>query len=165
MQSVQKESKMLRVTGVICFIMVFTISGFAQTKPASRNEIQQTIKTINQFIEEGKENIVEIYNSAIEIEKRATNHYLANIIAKKIISASGISEKEFGLLRNNYSFSEIAIAWALSKIGKISIKKVFEEIKISTLEEVLEEYACGCEYVSSKIFELNPEKKPNSYKD
>lgn len=139
-------------------VLTFVISGFAQTKPASRNEIQQTLKTIDRLIEEGKENIVEIYNSAIEIEKRATNPYLANVIAKKVIGSSGISEKEFSLLRNNYSFSEIAIVWAISKMGKISLKKVFEEIKTSTLEQVLEKYACGCEYVSSEILKLNPKK-------
>ncbi len=151
---------MFRTWLVIGLVLIFAVSGFAaQIKPATKEEIQQTISTINQYIDSGRENIVEIYSNAIEIEKRAVNPYLAEVIAKKILSSSKISEKEFNLMRKSHSFSEISIAWAISQIGKVPIKKVLEEIENSTLEDVLEKYACGCQYISAKILELNPEKK------
>jgi len=148
---------MVRTSVVIGLVLIFAVSGFAaQINPATKEEIQQTISIINQYIDSGMENIVEIYNNAIQIEKRAVNPYLAEVIAKKISSSSKISEKEFNLLRKNHSFSEISIAWAINQVGKVPIKKVLEEIKSSTLEDVLEKYACGCQYISSKILELNP---------
>ncbi len=150
---------MFRSAAVMAFVLVFVVSAFAQIKPATRDEIQQTIKTIDRFIDAGKEKIIEIYSYAIEIEKRATTPYLADVIAKKIMVSSKIPERELDTLRNDHSFSEIVIAWAVSQFSKIPLGKVFEEIEKSDVEQVLEKYACDYEYICSKILELRPGSK------
>jgi len=97
-----------------------------------------------------------VYTAALEIQKRATTPYQAQVIAKKIISTSKISPADFEQLRKNYNFAEISIIWAVSQTGKIPLKKLLAELKNSGIEKIMDSYGTECEFMISEIGKLNP---------
>ncbi|MGB9643068.1 MAG: hypothetical protein ACP5JO_06350 [Candidatus Ratteibacteria bacterium] len=143
---------------LLCSICLLISLSFAGINPTIKEEISSTFQTIDKLIEQGKENILHVYTAALEIQKRATTQYQAQVIAKKIISTSRISSADFEQLRKNYNFAEISIIWAVSQTGKIPLMKLLDELKNSSIEKIMDRYGLECEYMISEIGKLNPQK-------
>jgi len=136
-------------------LLPFVSLVFAGIHPTTKEEVVSSFKTIDQLIDEGKENVLHVYAAALEIQKRAVTQYQADSIAKKIISTSRISEKDFEQLREHYNFAEISIVWAVSQISKVPLKQLFSEVENASIEKIMDKYGAECEYIISEIGKLN----------
>jgi hypothetical protein len=153
-----QEGIMKRIVLVSGILLLFSYYGICEIKPSTKNDIISSFKNIDKLTEQGKENLVNIYISAIEIEKRATNPYLAKEIAKKIIDTSKISEKDFNVIRSKNGFSEISIAWAISRLTKIPLTTIVSELNEYGVDYIVDKYGPECEHIASEILKLNPKK-------
>ncbi|MCM8772744.1 MAG: hypothetical protein NC926_06975 [Candidatus Omnitrophica bacterium] len=127
-----------------------------ETKKATYEEVKKSIELIEKFIKEGKEELIPVFNEAIEIEKRATTPYLADKIKKKICKTTKIKEEVFEIYRNKFSFFDIAIAWAINCVKGVPIEKVLEEREIKEWDEIIKN---DYKVIAEKIKELNPKLK------
>lgn len=144
---------------LIMLFLGFCCLIYAEIKKATYDEVKNSIKLIEKTVKEGKEEFLEIYSEAIEIEKRATTPYLAEIIKNKICKTGKISEKEFEKLREKYSFFDISIGWAINQTVDVPLTEILEEKETKTWEEIFKNYLCGensPDKVVLKIKELNP---------
>lgn len=142
--------------GLICLL-------YAEVKKATYDEVKNSIKIIEEAVKDGKEDLVEIYSEASEIEKRATTPYLAEVIKNKICKTSKITEKQFNKLREKHSFFDISIGWAISQIIGTPLTKILEEKQKKTWEDIFNLYLSEENYANRtnivpKIKELNPKK-------
>ena len=109
---------MKKVLVVLC-LFLFSISGYSATKKATIDEVKTSIDEVEKVIKTGNEVLVGIYSSALEIEKRATTDYMAEIIKNKICKITKISSNDFDKLREKYSFFDLAIGCAVSQVNGI----------------------------------------------
>lgn len=139
---------------LILFVLPFFIYG--EVKKASYEEVRNSISLIEKYIKENQEDIVYILSEGIEIEKRATSPYYAKKIKDKICKSAKITEENFNKLRENFSFFDISIGWAISQIKNISLELVLKEKELKTWKEILKENIKYKEEIIKKIRELNP---------
>ncbi|MCM8804164.1 MAG: hypothetical protein NC833_02785 [Candidatus Omnitrophica bacterium] len=145
--------KMIIMLNLIVFL------SYGEVKKASIEEVKNSIKLIEDIIKKGEDNIIDLFSETIEIEKRATTQYYAEKIKEKICKTSNINENEFRNLRENFSFFDISIAWAINQIKGIPIKEVLKEKKEKLWIEILNEIDINKENLIEKIKELNPKLK------
>jgi hypothetical protein len=141
---------------IIGGILISSSILFAGTiKPASLNEVSRVLKSLQNEIKTNHENMVNVYTSAIEIEKRATTPWIANTIAQEIIKASKINQKEFINLRENYSFADISIAYAINQLTSKPIGKILRLKNNFGWRDVFSQYNCSYNRASSIIKKLD----------
>lgn len=147
---------------LLCAVFL-TGSGYASVKKATIDEVKKSLKEVEKAVKEGDENLVGIYTEALEIEKRATTGYLADLIKKKICKLAKITPDNFNKIRKKYSFFDISIGWAISDTAGIPFGKIMKEKEDKSWEEIIEKYFSGSDYnkreeIASKIKKLNPQK-------
>jgi len=147
---------------LLCAVFL-TANGYASVKKATIDEVKNSLKEVEKAVKEGDENLVEIYTEALEIEKRATTEYLAEIIKKKICKLAKIAPDNFNKIRKKYSFFDISIGWAISETGEIPFEKIMKEKENKSWKEIIDKYFSGSDYnkreeIASKIKKLNPPK-------
>jgi len=148
---------------IILLGVVFLIgSGYASVK-VTIDEVKNSLKEVEKAVKEGDENLVVIYTEALEIEKRATTEYLAEVIKKKICRSAKIASDDFNKIRKKYSFFDISIGWAISETAGIPLEKIMKEKENKLWKEIIDKCFSGCDYnkreeIASKIKELNPPK-------
>ncbi len=150
---------MKKVLVFVC-LLLFSISGYSATKRATIDEVKTSINEIEKVIKTGNEVLVGIYSAALEIEKRATTDYLAEIIKNKICKITKISSNDFDKLREKYSFFDLAIGCAVSQVDGIQIDKLMKTKENKAWEDILSLNG-NCEKVKdiiTKINQLNPKK-------
>jgi len=149
---------------IILLCVVFLIgSGYASIKKATIDEVKNSLKEVEKAVKEGNEALVGIYTEALEIEKRATTEYLAEVIKKKICKTAKISSKDFDKIREKNSFFDISIGWAINQVMGIPLTKIMKEREKKNWKEIFDRYFCGENYckrenIAPRIKELNPKK-------
>jgi len=147
---------------LLCAVFL-TGSGYASVKKATIDEVKNSLKEVEKAVKEGNENLVGVYTEALEIEKRATTEYLADLIKKKICKLAKIAPDDFNKIRKKYSFFDISIGWAISETAGIPFEKIMKEKEDKSWKEIIDKCFSGCDYkkreeIASKIKELNPPK-------
>jgi len=158
----KEEGEMKKLIILLCVVFL-TESGYASVKKVTIAEVKKSVDVVEKAVKEGNENLVGIYTEALEIEKRATTEYLADVIKKKICKSAKIASDDFDKIRKGYSVFDISIGWAISQTAGIPFEKVIKEKEDKSWEEIIDKYFSGCDYnkrekIASKIKELNPPK-------
>jgi len=148
---------------ILLCVAFLTGSGYASVEKATIDEVKNSLKEVEKAVKEGDENLVGVYTEALEIEKRATTEYLADLIKKKICKLAKISSKDFDKIREKNSFFDISIGWAISETAGIPFEKIMKEKEDKLWKEIIDKYFSGSDYnkreeIASKIKELNPPK-------
>lgn len=155
---------MKKIAWVIGLALLLVVNGYCGVKKATMEEVVSSIKKVEKAVKENNEDLISIYSSALEIEKRATTPYLAEQIMKKICKSSKISEKDFKKLREKHSFFDISIGWAVSQIIGTSLDEIMKEKENKSWDSILNSCFCGKNYckkenIAPLIEKLNPKKK------
>lgn len=138
-------------------VVSFPLLIYAEVKKATYDEIKKSVQILEETIKEEKENLVSLFSEAIEIEKRANSPFYAEKIMKKVCKTEKITENQFKKLREDFSFFDISIAWAINQITGKSIEEILREKKEKGWENVvLVENIVQFENIISKIKQLNP---------
>ncbi|MFN4227068.1 MAG: hypothetical protein ACK4F0_02875 [Candidatus Ratteibacteria bacterium] len=138
-------------------VVSFPLLIYAEVKKATYDEIKKSVQILEETIKEEKENLVSLFSEAIEIEKRANSPFYAEKIMKKVCKTGKITENQFKKLREDFSFFDISIAWAINQITGKSIEEILREKKEKGWENVvLVENIVQFENIISKIKQLNP---------
>ncbi|MCM8808747.1 MAG: hypothetical protein NC917_04415 [Candidatus Omnitrophica bacterium] len=142
----------------LCLIFVsLSFLLYSEVKKATYDEIKNSICVLEEAIKAENENLVSLFSEAIEIEKRANSPYYAEKIMKKVCKTGKISLEQFKKLRENFSFFDISIAWAINQITGKSIEEILREKKESEWKNVFsDENIIQFEDILSKIKQLNP---------
>ncbi|MCM8784955.1 MAG: hypothetical protein NC827_03545 [Candidatus Omnitrophica bacterium] len=130
---------------------------YSEVKKATYDEIKNSVQLLEEAIREENENLVVLFSEAIEIEKRANSPYYAEKIKEKVCKTGKISEAQFKKLRENFSFFDISIAWAINQVTGQLIEKILREKQEKGWGSIISEgNMVQFENILSKIKQLNP---------
>jgi len=133
----------MRTLSVVFFLSVCACVASAAVTPATWNEVGSSVSTLIQATRLGDETLIDVLSAAIEVEKKATVPHRAESIAAAIRRSAGLSSKEFASLRANYSFFDLAIGCALSKVRKMPMRAVLQERDLGVWQDILLRFLKG----------------------
>jgi hypothetical protein len=129
----------------------------AGVKPATKDEVSMSIEQIQKFINEENENAIKVFSAALEIEKRATTSFFAGQIAQKMAKNSSMALIEKA--RTNFTFSQLAVIWAVAQLEKKPMKSVLDDANSCGIENLISGLHFTAEQIAEKILQLNPPKQ------
>ncbi|MCM8768880.1 MAG: hypothetical protein NC911_04255 [Candidatus Omnitrophica bacterium] len=146
----------------MAFTFLVLLLGIARGEVTSYSEVEETIKLLHQAIKTGQEEMVPIYEAALELVKKATVPMRAEGIIRRLRQENRLSSTEFKKLRERFLLVDLLLAHAVSRQTGEKFFQVIAWREKNTWPEIFREKSINPE-CSKYILELSPVEIPGSH--